>query len=112
MPQERVPNLQLPILDAFNRHRGCHHQLLRLRLIRAVQKEHAHQALTAQGAEGPQQGVLGVLGLFLVLLEGSGRLWYPSVADLHAVGAHDLYLTQLQAQRANHVGCVMVKGMH
>ena len=43
--------------------------------------------------------------------EGPDRLRCPSVANLHAVGAHDLYLTQLQAQCANHACCVVAKGM-
>ena len=63
-----MPNLDAAILDALHRDGGCQDQLLRG--AKGVQKEHAHQALTAQGDGGPQQGVLGALGLFLALLEG------------------------------------------
>lgn len=45
-----MPNLDAAILDALHGHRGCHYQLLRG--AKGVQKEHAHQALTAQGTEG------------------------------------------------------------
>ena len=105
-----MPNLDAAILDALHRDGGCQDQLLRG--AKGVQKEHAHQALTAQGGRRAAAGRTWSAGPLPGPAGGPDRLRCPSVADLHAVGAHDLNITQLQAQRANHACCMVAKGMH